>query len=126
MSVRPVTHFVAVCDGCVAVGECAADEQSAVHGQLQQHNWIVTGTGLLCPQCQPCTECSHNSGPLAGGLLCPECRAVTCAGCGHLRGEHLHFINGALHRIPVYTCLLATGAYVDCHCPFIPSTIERS
>lgn len=125
---RPVTHFVAVCDGCAVAGECTVDGPSAVRAQIELHGWIVTVAGLLCPSCQPCTECGHNSGP-APGRLCAACLAVACAGCGHPRSAHQHFPNGPLYQLPVHICLPADGAYVDCRCPFIPpnqSSSERS
>ncbi len=122
MSVQPVTRYIAVCDGCAAAFSHVADSGSDALSTACNSTWSNTSFGLLCPDCQPCTECSHNSGPVSDGRLCDTCRAAACARCGHQRREHLQFRSAPVSGLPRHICHLLDGSYVRCECPFEAGT----
>ena len=78
MSIREVTYYQAVCDGCEKVhdyGEYAA--WSCADGAFDAAidcEWVKVGDSLLCGTCQNCPGCGYLRSDLGEGhLVCEEC-----------------------------------------------------
>ena len=80
MSVREVTYYQAVCDGCQKVADyhefheftAWSDEAGALESAFEM-DWVNVSDRLHCPQCQNCPDCGYLRHDEDDELVCEEC-----------------------------------------------------
>ena len=79
MSIREVTYYQAICDGCekehdgddYSAWSCADGAREAAF----ESDWVQVQDRLLCGMCQNCPSCGYLRQDLGEGyLVCEDCK----------------------------------------------------